>query len=275
MKKNFQLMVLSLTVISMSCCPVNSAILFNHEIGIETVSKPKDQIIDPIHTTPSDDTGQSATFQSDCAVYGFDIDGQWYPHSGTTFNKKVYKRYDQGHLQYQTDIQQVLLQNINDSNAFSVVYRIVTSPVGTRHWGFLGIGSHSDTWYTREINSAASLGAGMTMGQWAPKNEFATYSGSIGIGADSSGPSISASVNFTINQLTVTSLTNVATKHYETDYYISSDNNYNRYSAEYIGFFSFTRDSASVSPHFVMSHKISYHGVEWFGLETKTYNISV
>lgn len=185
MEKN-QLMVLSLTVISMSCCPVNSAILFNHEIGIETVSKPKDQIIDPIHTTPSDDTGQSATFQSDCAVYGFDIDGQW-----------------------------------------------------------------------------------------APKNEFATYSGSIGIGADSSGPSISASVNFTINQLTVTSLTNVATKHYETDYYISSDNNYNRYSAEYIGFFSFIRDSASVSPHFVMSHKISYHGVEWFGLETKTYNISV
>jgi hypothetical protein len=152
--------------------------------------------------------GQSAKFKSDCALYGFEISEQWYPYDGTSFVKKSIPREDQGYLQYQTDIQQVLLQNAYNPNVFSVVYRVVTSPVARRYYGVMGIGSHSDTWYTRKVNSSVNLGSDRRLGQWAPKNEQAEFSGTLGISVDSKGPSISTSVNFNFSQLEVISRTN-------------------------------------------------------------------
>jgi hypothetical protein len=265
LKKIIFLSFVFLTVWATSSDPVASAMLPYVDDGIRSV-------IVPHVPAPS---GQPQQFKADCALYGFSIDEQRVPYSGTTFRKNSYQRFDGGHLQYQTNIQQVLLKNINNVNTFSVVYRVVTSPVGRRDWGFLGIGSHSDTWYTRVVNSYANLGSNKTMGQWAPKNEYANFSGTIGIGVDSSGPSISASVNFSIDQLSVVSRTNVASNYYETDYDILWDNNYNLYSAEYLGFFAFARTNSTVSPTFSVAHRVSYFGSQWFGLETATYHVSL
>ncbi|MEG1565963.1 MAG: hypothetical protein RR342_04460 [Bacilli bacterium] len=225
--------------------------------------------------TPAVPQEQYAEFRSECDLYGISIDKQWHPYCRNKFIKKTDLRYDTGYLQYQTDIQQILLQNENNSNIFSVVYRVVTSPVGRRNWGFCGIGSHSDTWYTSNIKTSANLGNNKDIGQWAPKNEHANFSGSIGVGLSSNGPSISTSVNFNISQLNVISRTNVATSHYETEFDITANSNYNLYSAIYVGFFTFIRDTSSVSPIFDLQHTVSYYGSEYFHLESRTYNISL
>lgn len=219
--------------------------------------------------------GQTASFKAECNLYGFSISDNWFPYRGSRFATYSLTRTDANRLQYQTDIQQVLLQNYNDLNAFCVAYRVVTSPVGTRHWGFMGIGSHSDTWYTREVKTTATLGSYLTIAQWSQKNEHASYSGTIGVNAGTDSFSVSASVNYDYSQLQLTSRTNVATGVYETDYLIKGENNYNRYSSEYYGMFTFERDSYSTTPISTLKHTIAYYGKEYFHLESKSYSLSL
>lgn len=174
-------------------------------------------------------------------------------------------------MQYQTDVQHVQLQNAHNNNVFSVVYRVVTGPVARRYFGFMGIGSHSDTWYTKEVKTTVDLGTAMTIGQWAPKNTDSALSGSIGIGFGSDGVSIFASVNLNISQLHFVNRTNVATGHYETDYTISGQTDYNLYSAEYKGCFTFIRKNPIVSLNLGIEYTAAYNGSCYFGLETNTY----
>jgi hypothetical protein len=61
--------------------------------------------------------------------------------------------------------------------------------------------------------------------------------------------------------------------HYETEYNIKWDNNYNLYSAEYKGFFTFSRFSKTVSPRITVSHRVDYFGSCWFGMESHTYDV--
>lgn len=135
----------------------------------------------------------------------------------------------------------------------------------------MGIGSHSDTWYTREVKTTVDLEDKMSIGQWVPKNECSVTSGSIGIGVDSGALSISATMDLNVSQLEFASRTNVAEGHYETDYTISDETNYNLYSAEYKGFFTFIRKDRSASLNFRIDYMVAYFGSCYFGTEYNTY----
>ena len=216
---------------------------------------------------------QSEDFKAECALYGFEISEEWYPYEGYTFDKSTFTRKDGGYLQYQTDIQQVLLQNAKSPNLFGIVYRVVTSPVARRYPGVFGIGSHSDTWYTRKVRTWADLGPRLKLCQWAPTNEQKNFKGTMGISAASGGFSISASVDFNFSQLEVVSRTEMLTQHYETEYSVKWDNDYNLNSADYFGFFTFCRFSKTASPLITVSHQVDYYGSCWFGLESNTYSM--
>lgn len=167
-----------------------------------------------------------------------------------------------------------MLRNNNNSEAFAVAYRVVTSPVGRRYNGILGIGSHSDTWYTRKIKTTVDIPDYNTIGQWVPKNQHDNYSGSLGIEIGSSGGSISANVNYNESQLNVISRTNVATNHYETEFEIIGNNNYNLYSAEYFGFFTILGPVSYELMSLSLTHEITYFGSQYFGLQTRTITLS-
>lgn len=268
MRKNFAIHALFLAICLTSNYAVTSTIYSNGERGI----KPVMFIYDEGGGLPE----PGYDFQGDCDYYGFNISDIWAPYDGTTFKTYTRRRWDVGHLQYQTDVQQVLLQHTSNPNIFSVVYRVVASPVShNRDWGFLGIGSHSDEWYTRMVETYVTLGSNFSMGDWSPKNEDAQYSGSIGIGAGSSGWSISASVNFEINELEMLSGTNTAIKTYITCYSISGYNLYSTFSSVHIGFFIFSRTSSSVSPVFNLNYNIKYYGRQYFHQELSAFSLGL
>lgn len=79
--------------------------------------------------------------------------------------------------------------------------------------------------------------------------------------------------DFNFSQLEVVSRTEMLTQHYETEYGVKWDNDYNLNSADYFGFFTFCRFSKTASPLITVSHQVDYYGSCWFGLESNIYSM--
>ena len=215
---------------------------------------------------------RSSEFDAHCSVYGFSISSDWEPVYMKDFKVYSYPVRDAGHLQYQTDIQQVFLSNKYSSKSFAFAYRVVLSPLQPgRNWGFLGIGSYGDNWYARSLKTTINLRDGYSLADWSPKNVPATYSGSIGVGGGSVGFQISASVDFSMSELTVISRSNVATAHYETEYRISGAGNYAANSIAFYGFLTFVTPGPG-GAWIDVTHSCGYEGVEYHHLVTHDYS---
>lgn len=209
-------------------------------------------------------------FKGECTAYGFEISNEWIPYGTDEFYESSYPSYDNGILQYQTDIQQIFLKCKDASGIFAFAYRIVQSPVQPgRHVGFLGIGSYGDNWYARGVKTTIDLRSGYKLTDWAPENSPSKRSETIGVSGGTSGFSISASVSFDHDELEVTSRTNVAKRHYETEYSVSGTDKYAKYSLKFYGFLTFmTNDSIA---YIDVKHESKFQGIEYHGNITESY----
>lgn len=202
---------------------------------------------------------RSTEFDAHCSAYGFSISNDWDPIYMDDFQTYSYPVYDAGVLQYQTNVQQVFLKNVNAYNVFAFAYRVTLSPLQPgRYWGIFGIGSHGNDWYARGLKTTIILRDNYELTDWAPENLPQNYSGSIGVSLGSDGYSISANVNFNYSELTVISRSNVALRRYETEYGISGTGDYASNSVKFYGFLTFI--SSSSVAWIDVSHTFRYYG---------------
>lgn len=183
------------------------------------------------------------------------------------FKELEYSYYEKGKLNHQTKVVQVLLRNKYKPNIWCFIYRVSASPLQVRNNGFMGIGSYGDDWYTRKIKTTIQFrDSSYEIINYAPQNEPNKTTGSIGVGLDSSGPSISASVDFFHSDLKIVSNTKSSLYKYETVYnYDSSVFNRNSYLSGDIyayGMVLFKHDGITWVD---VEHEIGYYGYWWYG----------
>ncbi len=213
-------------------------------------------------------------FKSECVAFSFDISDEWMPYGMDDFAEWRYTSYDNGVLQYQTDIEQIFLRYKDATNVFAFAYRIVQSPCQNgRHIGFLGIGSYGDNWYARGVKTSITLRAGYNLTDWAPENSSSKRTESIGVSGGSSGFSISASTSFDHSELEVISRTNIAKRYYETEYVVSGVEPYAANSAKYYGFLIFMTD-ASIA-YIDVKHESSFEGIAYHGKVTDSHEYTL
>ncbi len=213
-------------------------------------------------------------FRGECTAFGFTISDKWIPYGMDEFAEWRYTSTDNGVLQYQTDIEQIFLRYKDVTNVFAFAYRIVQSPCQPgRNIGFLGIGSYGDNWYARGVKTSITLRTGYKLTDWAPENSPSKRTESIGVSGGSEGFSISASASFDHSELEVISRTNIAKRHYETEYVVSGNDEYAANSIKYYGFLTFMTD-ASIA-YIDVKHESSFEGVSYHGKVTDSHEYTL
>lgn len=219
-----------------------------------------------------------SAFEEDCLSYGVEIDEGWtLLDNGTnplTFKHTTNTRTDRDHLQYQTDIYHVILKYA-ETNVYAYLCRMVVNPVSkSRDWGFLGINSHSDNWYFRDITISIDLpqiSPEFVIGEWSPMNEPNEYESNftVSVGYNALG----ISVSFTkVESLDVISRTNPASNHFETEYHYNPLDEYSHNSIVYYTAFRFTLPTELDIEDFpIVNFSTTYFGHEYFGAETKNF----
>lgn len=143
-------------------------------------------------------------FRADSLTYGFHISDSYEPVYMDNFKKITHSLYKNGNLAGYTEIHQVFLRVKGTTNNYAFAYRVISSP--------------QYVYAQRRVKTTSVLRDLHELGYWAPQNQPNRTTGSIGVGLDSSGPSIQASVDFNHDELTVISRSSVATDVYETEY---------------------------------------------------------
>lgn len=221
-------------------------------------------------------------FELDCLNYGIDVGEGWdiYPNlnGDQTFRERSDEFVDAGEVQYRTDIQHAVLR-FEDTDVYSYICRIVLNPIWkTRDWGVFGIGSKWDVWHFVSVKLSAQLPPTFILGDWSPQNEPETTTTNFGISISNEGVSIDASISV-VQSLDIISRTNVATNHFEIEYYYPYLDDYNYYSQVYYVMFNFIYDDANeyyLSPSvFPTIHfETKYDGLHFFHGHTRTFDFN-
>lgn len=209
----------------------------------------------------------SESFYSKASAYGFNISEDYEPVYMTDFKELESSYYEKDTLNHTTKVVQVLLRNKYDPSIWCFVYRVCASPLQVRYWGVMGIGSHSDNWYNHKIQTTIQFrDSSYEIINYAPQNKPSTTSGTIGVGLDATGPSISASVDYDHSELTIVSNTKTALKKYETIYNYNSDayhtSNYLAGDVYAYGMVMFRHEGITWID---VEHEIGYYGNNWYG----------
>ncbi|MCH3909022.1 MAG: hypothetical protein LKE31_01440 [Bacilli bacterium] len=210
-------------------------------------------------------------FKAHCQAYGFSINDNWAPVYMSDFMDYAYTCKERDEVNYEIDIDQVFLKNVYANDTYAFAYRVVISPRQVRHFGFLGIDSYGDNWYVSGLKTTVNLRQYHHLTDWAPENNPQRTTGSIGIGLDSTGPSISALVNFEANELTVQSESSVAESKYLTKYSVTGTGTYAANAIKFYGFYTFIVESGH--PAWVdVTHECGLYGSAWYHERTETYS---
>jgi hypothetical protein len=275
----FAVLALSVTSLGASSLSENNCFSFEEPI--------KDQFVEG---GGGGSSYSASEFEASCDAYGFTIStDNWVPFSAGGFNNfKVYvgKFYDnETTLNYSTEIEEVLLKHVGSTNVYAFAYRILMSPLQVRHLGFLGIGSYGDDWSIDKASTKITLNSTNHLESWAPQNGISKASVTMGVGLDTTGPSISASVTYDVSELNISSSSNAATgvfgacysifTFYQQDWRVGYFwgpliDSYTKNSEYYYGFMTFCTDAGSL-PSLVVEHDITYYGVCWYHEVTTTY----
>ena len=169
-------------------------------------------------------------FHKEAAACGFDIDEDFEPiyMENDTVEFDYYHRNVKGDRHY-TAYYQVLVRSKSNPEIYAFVYKIITSPYQLRNWGFCGIGSYGNNYFNYDIKTNVTFPynkESIEILDYYPKNSPSKSTTSIGVGLDSSGPSISASVSYDHSELTVISNTRTADDLYNTYFKIRGTSNY-------------------------------------------------
>ncbi len=206
------------------------------------ISNPTNNIIrnSYIPSEPTNPGNQEPSFEEQCELYEIDIEGDWVTYySSNAFVEYSDQFVDVNEIQYRTDLQHVVLWQ-EYTHHYMYLCRIVVNPIWkTRNWGFLGIGSSWDNWYFRSIKVSMDLPDIFILGDWAPKNEPDTITT---IYLETENGDVTAGYSHNIG-LDVISRTNVATNHFETEFYYPFNDNYSHYSVIFYTMFNFYLDT--------------------------------
>ena len=206
-----------------------------------------------------------SVFISDANAYGFYISSDFTPYKTDGFETFQYIYEEKNTVNYETDIVHVLLRNDNDPSLWCYLYRVTTSPLQVRYWGFIGFGSHSDDWSTKKVRTTINFNDGYNIINYAPQNSPRKETRSIGVGFGVDGPSISASVNYDHNELTVTSNTKTASNKYETVYDFNGYNSFTKGDYYSYGMVMFKHiGEASID----VEYEVGYYGNGWYKYHT-------
>lgn len=217
------------------------------------------------------------TFEEDCLLYGIVVDegfDLYCPNTDPlTFVKYSDFRYDQERLQYQTDIQHVLLR-YEETNIYCYLCRIVVNPVcKERDFGFLGIGSKWDNWYFNSVNVSFDLPREWSIGNWTPQNDPNVYETSVGISLSNEGVGISATVSYAVTLDTI-SRTNVANNHFEVEYTYNPLDEYSHNTIIFTTMLLFqTPELLNINNFPLVNFKTIYDGKYYFHKEERNFSI--
>lgn len=143
-------------------------------------------------------------FRADSETYGFYISDTYEPVYMDNFKTISHTVYSSGKVAGYTEIQQIFLRIKGSSTNYAFIYRVVTSP----QWVYC----------QRRVKTTSVLRDGHELANWAPQNHPNVTTGSIGVGYDKDGFSISASVDFNHSELEVISRSDTYADKYETEY---------------------------------------------------------
>lgn len=169
-------------------------------------------------------------FSVEAAACGFNIDDDFQPKymKNNTIQFDDYYRNIKGDKHY-TAYYQVLVQSKSNPEIYAFVYKIITSPSQLRNWGFCGIGSYGNNYFNYDVKTTITFPyneESIQILDYYPKNSPSKSTTSIGLGIDSSGPSISASVSYDHSELNVISNTRTGEDLYSTHFKIRGYSNY-------------------------------------------------
>lgn len=209
----------------------------------------------------------SISFYSKARSYGFNISEDYEPYYMDDFKELEHSYYEHNTLNHTTKVVQILLRNKYDTSIWCFAYRVCASPLQVRDWGVMGIGSNSDNWYNHKIQTSIQFrDSSYEIINYAPQNEPNKALGNIGVGLDSTGFSISASVDFNHSDLKIVSNTKTALYKYETIYnYESYPWNTNSYLAGDVYAYGMVMFRHIGATWVDVEHEIGYYGSEWYG----------
>lgn len=212
----------------------------------------------------------NGSFEAGCAAYGFTYSSDWSPLKTQGFLCDSFSQTDTNGLQYQTDIQDVLLRNRNAWNVYCYAYRVVqTAYQPGRYNGFLGIGSYGDKWYARGMHVVADLSEeyNYALTDWSPKNAPKDGTYQIGISYGSSGFQVSMPININFNELSISSSTKLPTRHFEVNYEVKGYSAYSANSLCLYGMFVFATPTTPYrEPYISVKFQSRYFGKEYHGM---------
>lgn len=185
-----------------------------------------------------EETNQFSTFSSEnelrayANALGFNISSSYQfselaECSPTYENSKTIK----DKLQYKVFIYDFVLQNRDNLSLYAYIFKVHLSPQNGRNWGFLGIGSYGGQYVNGYVKVTATRSSSSSFLDYAPKNQPSSNTGTIGVSVGTSGFDISASYNYDLSDLSITSNTNFGKNIYETVYNFANDgSSYESYS---------------------------------------------
>lgn len=200
-------------------------------------------------------------FIAECNAYGFDVSEDFEPIYMPNNEVQVLKNLkDWPGDKHSTIVAQVLMRSKSNPQIYAFVYKVVSSPYQLRNWGFAGIGSYGQNYVNYMVKTTVNFTENKESVQimdYAPKNQPASYTTTIGVGADSSGFSISASVDYNHSELKVLSNTRSSDAIYQTEYWFNNGSwsQYRKNEITSYGMFTF-KTNKTVYVH--INHIIQY-----------------
>lgn len=205
----------------------------------------------------------NAKYVENGKILGINIDSNYVPFRmpNNNFRTSEKKNISKDLLQNYTRVDEILLQNKIDNSLYIFAYRIAMSPKDGRNWGVMGIGSYGGQYQNLSAKTTCQLDTNCNLLNYEPKNKENTSSGSIGINLDSSGFSVSASVDYNHSELSIISNSSLGSNLYDVEYKFYRRFTY-PFMSDYVkgdvflyGMFAFqTTESVNITVH----HEISY-----------------
>jgi len=200
--------------------------------------------------------------QTDLEALKISVPEEYVPRYMSDVQTYIKYNYNGNKLNYKTSLKQVLARNTINPNLNFFAYWVQTSPQQYKTGGFLGFFGEGYNWHAERVESKIIFPKkyGFTnILSWAPETKASGIKGSIGVGVDTTGSQITASVDFNHSILKVKSLTNAGEQIFGTKYTFidpwSGGNGYNRGTINSIGFVTFEKEG---SVWIEASHEIEY-----------------
>jgi hypothetical protein len=156
-------------------------------------------------------------FEADKSAFGIYVDPNFVPVGSTSFYQTPLIAWEVPGLDvakrtsFHTSLQYVLLRDVRVTNSYIFVYRVGMQPQNNKQYG--GI-----EWLNYSQDTRAWLPNTAHINQYAPQNLPGTTSGTIGVSGGTSGLDVSASIDWTKDELNIWSSTNLATRLFATHY---------------------------------------------------------